>query len=252
MTKSPKSQAAERAADLRRLLEYHDHRYYVLDEPEIGDDEYDALLGELRDLESAHPELQTPDSPTQRVGAPPSDKFRKVEHLTPMGSLEKVTTEETLAKWADDVRKRLDSDEPVGYVTEPKIDGSAVSLVYEDGSLVRGATRGDGETGEDVTQNLKTIRDIPVDIGPDAPPLVEVRGEVYLPLAGFARLNEEQAAAGQERGREREPEAEAPDEAQANGTAEPALVARSDRLAAQGLGRGREAVEEIAPIRNML
>ena len=107
---------------------------------------------------SEHPELATDDSPTQRVGAPPSDRFRKVEHLAPMGSLEKVTTDEALLKWADDVRKRLDSDEPVAYVIEPKIDGSAISLVYEDGVLVRGATRGDGLRGEDVTVNLRTIR----------------------------------------------------------------------------------------------
>ena len=136
----------------------------------------------MKQLEDENPDLVVPDSPTQRVGAPPSDKFRKAEHLTPMGSLEKVT-EETLAKWAEDVRKRLDSDEPVIYVTEPKIDGSAISLVYEDGVLVRGATRGDGERGEDVTPNLKTIKAIPLSMrvvdGSPPPPVAEVRGEVY-------------------------------------------------------------------------
>ncbi|HUH15585.1 MAG TPA: hypothetical protein VML35_06855, partial [Gaiellaceae bacterium] len=128
----PSSDAAARAAELRELLHHHNHRYHVLDEPEVSDAEYDRLFDELKLLEEEHPELATDDSPTRRVGAPPSDKFRKVEHLAPMGSLEKVTTGEALLKWAEDVRKRLDSDEPVAYVIEPKIDGSAVSLVYEE------------------------------------------------------------------------------------------------------------------------
>ena len=149
---------------------------------------------------AAHPVLATRDSPTPRVGAAPSDKFRKVDHLTPMGSLEKVTTEETLSKWADDVRKRLESDEPVAYVTEPKIDGSAVSLVYEGGGLVRGATRGDGARGEDVTVNLRTIKAIPLAMRPldgEPPPAtLEVRGEVYFPLSAFNRLNERLVAEG--------------------------------------------------------
>jgi DNA ligase (NAD+) len=195
------SKAVEkRVAELREQVDHHLYRYHVLDDPEISDAEYDHLFDELQRLEEENPDLATPDSPTQRVGAPPSDKFRKVEHLTPMGSLEKVTTEETLVKWADDVRKRLDSDEPVAYVTEPKIDGSAVSLVYEDGVLVRGATRGDGERGEDVTTNLRTIKAIPlrmrgVDGGP-SPPVLEVRCEVYFPLSAFARLNERLAVEG--------------------------------------------------------
>ena len=183
-----------RAAQLREQVAHHNYRYHVLDDPDVSDAEYDRLFDELKRLEDEHPELATPDSPTQRVGAAPSDKFRKVDHLTPMGSLEKVTTEETLAKWADDVRKRLDSDEPVAYVTEPKIDGSAVSLVYEDGSLVRGATRGDGARGEDVTVNLRTIKAIPLAMRPldgEPPPAtLEVRGEVYFPLSAFNRLNE--------------------------------------------------------------
>ncbi len=140
---------AGRAAELRRVIEHHNHRYHVLDDPEIDDAAYDVLFDELKALEEAHPELVTPDSPTQRVGAPPASGFTKVAHLSPMGSLEKVTTREALEKWADDVRKRLGTDEAVAYVLEPKIDGSAVSLVYEDGVLVRGATRGDGERGED-------------------------------------------------------------------------------------------------------
>jgi DNA ligase (NAD+) len=188
---------AARAEELRRLIRHHNHRYHVLDDPEIDDAAYDALFDELKELEEEHPELVSADSPTQRVGAPPAAGFTKLRHLSPMGSLEKVTTREALEKWADDVRKRLDTDEPVAYVLEPKIDGSAVSLVYENGALVRGATRGDGERGEDVTANLRTIEAIPLRVlGDDAPARVEVRGEIYFPLEGFVRFNEAQLAAG--------------------------------------------------------
>jgi DNA ligase (NAD+) len=191
---------AKRAAELRRLIENHNYRYHVLDDPEIPDAAYDALFDELKSLEEEHPALVTPDSPTQRVGAPPAEGFRKVDHLSPMGSLEKVTTAEALSKWADDVRKRLGTDEPVAYVIEPKIDGSAVSLVYENGLYVRGATRGDGLRGEDVTANLRTIDAIPLRMlapGGSAPPeLLEVRGEIYFPLEGFDRFNEAQIEAG--------------------------------------------------------
>jgi DNA ligase (NAD+) len=196
---SSESGTAKRVAELRAQVEHHLYRYHVLDDPEISDADYDRLFDELQRLEEENPDLATPDSPTQRVGAPPSDKFRKVEHITPMGSLEKVTTEETLTKWADDVRKRLDSDEPVAYVTEPKIDGSAVSLVYEEGRFVRGATRGDGERGEDITPNLRTIKAIPLRMRDGAekpPPVLEVRGEVYFPLSAFTRLNERLVAEG--------------------------------------------------------
>jgi DNA ligase (NAD+) len=190
----------ERAEELRRILDHHSYRYYVLDDPEVSDAEYDRLYDELVALERDHPELVAPDSPTQRVGAPPSETFPKAQHLVPMGSLEKVTEEGGLRKWADDVRKRLDSDEPVAYVTEPKIDGSAVSLVYENGVLTRGATRGDGVRGEDVTPNLRTVKAIPLRmraLDGDAPPAVlEVRGEIYLPLSAFRRLNERLAAEG--------------------------------------------------------
>ena len=187
---------SKRAAELRRLIEYHNYRYHVLDDPEVADGVYDALFDELQALEAAHPKLVTVDSPTQRVGAPPAEGFRKIEHLSPMGSLEKVTTREALEKWSDDVRKRLGTDEPVTYVLEPKIDGSAVSLLYEDGMLVRGATRGDGQRGEDVTVNLRTIEAIPLRMLGSAPPArAEVRGEIYFPLAGFARFNEAQLAA---------------------------------------------------------
>jgi DNA ligase (NAD+) len=178
-------------------VEHHDYRYHVLDDPEIPDAAYDALYDELKVLEEEHPELVTPDSPTQRVGAPPSDRFRKVAHLSPMGSLEKVTTDEALLKWAGDLGKRLGTDEPIAYVTEPKIDGLAINLTYEEGVLVRGATRGDGVQGEDVTVNLRTIPSIPLRmLGDDPPRLLEVRGEVYMPLSGFRALNEQLAAEG--------------------------------------------------------
>jgi len=170
----------------------------VLDDPVVDDATYDRHYDELVALEAEHPGLVTPDSPTQRVGAAPSDRFRKVQHLQPMGSLEKVTTDDGLFKWADDVRKRLDSDEPVAYVIEPKIDGLAINLTYEHGLLVRGTTRGDGVQGEDVTVNLRTISTIPLRmLGDDAPSLVEVRGEVYLPISGFKELNERLAGTGQ-------------------------------------------------------
>jgi DNA ligase (NAD+) len=188
----------QRLDELRRQVNHHLYRYHALDDPEISDAEYDRLFDELKALEEEHPDLITPDSPTQRVGAPPSERFRKVEHLTPMGSLEKVTDDEGLIKWADDVRKRLDSDEPVAYVIEPKIDGLAVNLTYENGVLTRGATRGDGRQGEDVTVNLRTIPSIPLRMqGDGAPPVLEVRGEVYMPLSGFRDLNERIAELGQ-------------------------------------------------------
>ena len=190
----------KRVDELRRALEHHSYRYHVLDDPEVSDAEYDRLYDELVRLEEENPELATPDSPTRRVGAPPAEGFRKVAHLSPMGSLEKVTSEETVAKWAEDVRKRLDSDEPVAFVTEPKIDGSAVTLVYEDGVFARGATRGDGTRGEDVTTNLRTIKSIPLRMrsldGSPPPRVLEVRGEVYFSIPAFNRLNERLVAEG--------------------------------------------------------
>src|SRR5262245_3582311 len=190
---------AQRAAELREVLDYHLYRYHVLDEPEISDAEFDRLYDELVALEEANPRLVTPDSPTQRVGAPPSEKFQKVEHPTAMGSLEKVTTEEALEKWHDDVCKRLGTDE-IAYVTEPKIDGLSINLIYENGVFVRGATRGDGRRGEDVTTNVRTIRAISMRMqltdGEALPPLLEVRGEVYLPISGFNALNERLIAEG--------------------------------------------------------
>ncbi len=189
-----------RAAELRRLIEYHNQRYYVEDEPVISDAEYDALLGELRDIEAENPELRSPDSPTQRVGGKPLDKFEPVRHLQPMLSLANARNEGELRAFDARVRGLLAKAEieldPLEYVSEPKIDGLAISLVYEDGVLVRGATRGDGEIGEEVTQNLRTIRAVPLRVE-GAPRLLEVRGEVYLPRSAFARLNEQRAAAGE-------------------------------------------------------
>jgi DNA ligase (NAD+) len=201
-TRTPKATAdlESRVAELRTVIERHLYRYHVLDDPEVSDAEYDRLFDELKSLEEDHPELASPDSPTRRVGAPPAEGFRKIEHLSPMGSLDKVTTEEALRKWADDVRKRLGTDEPIAFVTEPKIDGSAVNLIYEQGEFVRGATRGDGYRGEDVTTNLRTIRAIsPRMLLPEEekpPALLEIRGEVYMPLSGFRQLNERFAAEG--------------------------------------------------------
>jgi len=181
----------KRAAELRRVIEHHNHRYYVLDDPEVSDADYDELLNELRDLEAAHPELRTSDSPTQRVGAKPLEKFEQVRHLQPMLSLANARNEEELRAWDVRVRRLAAAAgaevEEIDYVSEPKIDGLAISLVYERGQLTRGATRGDGEVGEQVTANLRTINAIPLRIE-DAPPLVEVRGEVYLPRSAFARI----------------------------------------------------------------
>jgi DNA ligase (NAD+) len=189
---------AQRAAELRRELERHNRLYYVLDDPEIGDDVYDALLDELRSIEADNPELRKPDSPTQRVGAPPLERFAQVEHVEQMLSLGNARNEEELRAWEARLAnylKRLDiAASEFSYTTEPKIDGLAISLTYEDGVLVRGATRGDGRVGEDVTQNLRTIGSVPLRI-PDAPELIEVRGEVYLPIAAFKALNERRAEA---------------------------------------------------------
>jgi len=187
----------QRLDELREQVDRHLYRYHVLDDPEISDAEYDRLFDQLQALEGEHPDLVTADSPTQRVGAPPSERFQKVQHLTPMGSLEKVTDDESLLKWAEDVRKRLDSDAPVAYVIEPKIDGLAINLTYENGLLTRGATRGDGVQGEDVTVNLRTIPSVPLKVRGDVPALAEVRGEVYMPLSGFRELNARVAELGQ-------------------------------------------------------
>jgi DNA ligase (NAD+) len=188
-----------RVDELREQLTYHARRYYVLDDPEIGDDEYDALFKELQDLEEQHPELQTPDSPTKRVGSEPVSQLTKVRHELPMLSLANARSAEELRGWVQRMRAHLAregiEDPTFTYVCEPKIDGLAISLLYEDGVFVRGATRGNGEVGEDVTHNLRTINSIPLRID-DAPPVLEVRGEVYMSLPDFAALNERRAEAG--------------------------------------------------------
>jgi DNA ligase (NAD+) len=194
------SSPAARVDELRAIVNEALLAYHVEDDPIMSDAEYDRLYDELVALEEEHPELVIPDSPTQRVGAAPSERFQKVEHLVPLGSLDKVTSEEAVLKFADDVRKRLDSDEGVAYLVEPKIDGLAVSLLYEDGRYVRGATRGDGARGEDVTPNLRTVRSIPLAMravdGDAFPAQIEVRGEVFMPLSGFRTFTEKQAAEG--------------------------------------------------------
>jgi DNA ligase (NAD+) len=182
----------KRIEELREIINYHNYRYYVLDSPEISDAEYDELMKELRQLEAEHPELVTPDSPTQRIGAPPVETFGVVEHPQPLLSLANAFSYEELAAWHKRVSNLLGGRQ-FDLVCEPKIDGLAVALTYVDGLLVTGATRGDGYRGENITQNLKTVRSIPLSVPKEAPPRFEVRGEVYLPKAGFKRLNEERA-----------------------------------------------------------
>jgi len=186
------NKAKQRIEELREIINHHNYRYYVLDSPEISDAEYDELMKELRQLEAEHPELVTPDSPTQRIGAPPVEAFGVVEHPQPLLSLTNAFSYEELAAWHKRVSKLLGGRQ-FDLVCEPKIDGLAVALTYVDGLLVTGATRGDGYRGEDITQNLRTIRSIPLSVPKEAPPRFEVRGEVYLPKAGFKKLNEERA-----------------------------------------------------------
>jgi DNA ligase (NAD+) len=196
---SSTSDPATRAAELRQQLAYHSRRYYVDDDPEIGDDVYDALYAELVAIEEAHPELIAPDSPTQHVGGEPVSRLEKVRHPQPMLSLANVRSADELRAWVARMRGHLAregiEDPTFRFVCEPKIDGLAVSLLYRDGRLERGATRGNGEIGEDVTHNLRTIMQIPQHID-DAPALVEVRGEVYMSLPDFQALNERYAAQG--------------------------------------------------------
>jgi len=201
MADQPTPEIRERVEELRRLINYHNHRYYVLDQPEISDAEYDRLLAELARLEEAYPVLQSPDSPTQRVGAAPLEAFATVAHLTPMLSLANAFGTEELTAFDQRIKRMLSlpAADPLDYVVELKVDGLAVSLLYERGRLVRGATRGDGLTGEDVTQNLRTIYSVPLTLlGESAgwPALIEVRGEVYLGKREFARINQEREEEG--------------------------------------------------------
>jgi DNA ligase (NAD+) len=187
--------AQARAEELRQLINYHNYRYHTLDEPEIADAEYDALFQELLALEAEHPELASPDSPTQRVGAGPLDRFGTVEHRVPMLSLANAFNPDQLHAWANRAANLL-GREVEGFVLEPKLDGLAVSLLYENGRLTVGATRGDGSRGEDITPNVRTIRTVPLTLSGKAPPVLEVRGEVYLSLAAFNKINDEQLARG--------------------------------------------------------
>jgi len=186
-----------RAAQLRRDIEHHNYRYYILDDPEIPDAEWDRLLRELRALESEHPELVTADSPTQRVGVTPTDEFAEVRHRVPMLSLDNAFTDEDLRAFDRRVRERLGTGDEIDYSAEPKLDGLAISVTYENGVFVRAATRGDGTTGEDVTANVRTIRSLPLHLQGKAPPLFEARGEVFMPVSGFERLNAEAAKRGE-------------------------------------------------------
>ena len=182
----------DRIEELTKILNHANHRYYVLDDPEMPDYEYDRLLRELEELEAKHPELLRPDSPTQRVGGQALSQFQKVIHPVPLMSLQDVFSHEELTEFLDKVRQQYPE---CLFSVEPKIDGLSVALEYENGVFVRGATRGDGIEGEDVTENLKTIRSIPMSI-PDAPSRLIVRGEVFMPKKSFEALNERQEAAG--------------------------------------------------------
>src|SRR5687768_14987412 len=187
-----------RLQQLREQIRHHENRYYVLNDPEISDEQFDALLHELERLEAEHPDLVTPDSPTQRVAGTPSERFVTVEHLAQMLSLDNAYNEEELRAFDERVRRAAGlGDSPVRYVAELKIDGLSIALTYEDGRLVRGATRGDGMRGEEVTPNVRTIKAIPLTLVDGPPGRIEVRGEVYLPTASFARINKEREDAGE-------------------------------------------------------
>ena len=192
----PASSKEQRVAQLREKIEKANYEYHVLDRPRIADEAYDALMRELQSLEAAHPELVTPESPTQRVGAPASTRFAPVQHAAPMLSLSNAFNEEELRAFNQRVRKILGRDD-VGYVCELKIDGLAINLTYVDGKFVQGATRGDGLVGEDVTGNLRAIRSIPLTLREPVKGRVDVRGEVYLPTASFEATNRERAERGE-------------------------------------------------------
>src|SRR5689334_4110571 len=188
---------AQRIEHLRSEIRRHEELYYVQATPEISDADFDKLMNELKALETAHPELLRPDSPTQRVGGRPAEGFDQVEHLQPMLSLDNAYNEEELRAFDERVRKGLSIETSPAYVAELKIDGLSMALTYDNGKLVRGATRGDGIRGEEVTQNVRTVRAIPLALkgGPEG--RIEIRGEVYLPKKNFERINQEQEAAGQ-------------------------------------------------------
>lgn len=187
----------QQLTELRTTLRHHEYLYHVMDAPEIPDAEYDRLMRELRELETKHPELITPDSPTQRVGAAPLAAFSQIRHEVPMLSLDNVFDEESFLAFNKRVQDRLKSNEKVTWCCELKLDGLAVSILYENGVLVSAATRGDGTTGEDITSNVRTIRAIPLKLhGENIPARLEVRGEVFLPQAGFEKINEDARRTG--------------------------------------------------------
>ena len=192
-----KEEARRRIEELRELIRYHNYRYYVLDSPEISDAEYDRLFRELQELEEKFPEFVTPDSPTQRVGAQPAEEFGTVPHTIPMLSLDNAMDEEEVREFDERVKRFLGTDEDIEYVAEPKLDGLGVELVYERGRLVVGSTRGDGFVGEDVTQNLRTIRAVPLVLLGDPPERLEVRGEVIMHIEDFRELNRRRAEEGE-------------------------------------------------------
>jgi DNA ligase (NAD+) len=191
------SRAARRAAQLREEINGHDYRYYVLNEPAVPDAEYDRLMNELRQIEAEHPNLVVPDSPTQRVAGAASAQFGEVRHALPMLSLENGFSEDDLRDFDRKVRERLGAPDPIEYAAEPKLDGLAISVLYRDGEFLRAATRGDGVVGEDVSANVLTIRSVPRRLRGRPPALLEVRGEVFLPYAGFAKMNADAAARGE-------------------------------------------------------
>lgn len=193
----PPEPVRAQAMALRRQIEYHNYRYYVLDDPEIPDAEWDRLLQALQALEAQYPALITADSPTQRVGATPADEFAEIRHRIPMLSLDNAFSEDDVQAFDRRVRERLEIAGPVTYSAEPKLDGLAISVTFERGVLVRAATRGDGTSGEDVTANIRTVRSLPLRLRAAAPALIEARGEVYMPVAGFARLNAETVQRGE-------------------------------------------------------
>src|SRR6186997_846393 len=195
-TSGDNKSAAQRAAQLRDEINGHDHRYYVLNEPAIPDAEYDRLIKELREIEATDPSLVTADSPTQRVSGSPAAEFGEVKHAIPMLSLENGFADEDLADFDRKVRERLGRDGPIDYSATPKLDGLAISVMFRDGEYFRAATRGDGVTGEDVTANVGTIRSVPRRLRGKPPAVLEVRGEVFLPFAGFAKMNRDAAERG--------------------------------------------------------
>ncbi len=190
-------ETVSRVQELRNIIDEHNYRYYVLDDPQVPDAEYDRLFRELQELEASHPELVTDDSPTRRVGANAETSFEEVVHRVPMLSLDNAFNEDELRDFDRRVRDRLKTGDDIEYVCEPKLDGLAVSLHYEHGVLTRAATRGDGYAGEDITANIRTIPSVPLKLrGSDVPETVEVRGEVYMPKAGFEKLNQSLANQG--------------------------------------------------------